>query len=1080
MVGPTYGAADDFVRAVAERRGSVHGVHRMTLIQLAGMLSTGSMARLKLAPLSRLGMEALAARSVFHCRRESRLEYFDPVAGTPGFPRALAATLRELRLEGVRPEGLSAAGAPGPDLARLLAAYEGELESRALADLAVLLRLSTECARDSGHRLVGLPLFIIDLSLNSAAERSLVSALVQSSPRVVATALEADTDSITALKLILGLPQNGEADDASRPSMPVVDRSLNHLRRHIFRTTPPPRRKLDASVGFFSAAGEGPECVEIARRIRFAAGQGIPFDAITILLRNPEVYLPLVEDALGRAGIPVYSTEGVIRPNPAGRAFLALLDCAAEGLSATRFAEYLSLGQVPRLKPSGEPPDAAGVWVGSRDEAQNPGSGGALRDVEDEETGGGAVEPSAATDQSPVIEGTLRTPFAWEELLIDAAVIGGKDRWARRLDGLRYQFEVRLRELSPDEDSRRTYLRKQHERLDDLKRFALPVIELLASLPRAASWGEWLVHLRRLAEKTLRDPAPLLEMLSELEPMDEVGPAELPEIRQVLAERLRLLREKPSSRRWGCVFVGSIEEAAGRSFEMVFVPGLAEGVFPRKPTEDPLLLDEHRRKLNYQLGTALGTQDQRRLRERLLMEAAAGAAAEQFCVSYPRMDLMQGRERVPSFYALEVLRAAEGSLPSLGEIKKRFAESSGAMLGWPAPRDPEHAIDNAEHDLAVLERLVRRPRKEAWGAARYLLDLNECLARSLRTRAARWRKTEWTPADGLVSADAVTVQALANQRMSMRSYSASALQQFAACPYRFLLYAIHDLEEREEPFPIEKMDPLTRGGMFHEVQFEIFRDLNRVSLLPVDEAELPLVMDIADRILDRVALRWEEKLAPAIPPIWRSELEDIRTDLRGWVKQLPSIHAEWKPIHYEYAFGLPPGPARDTERDPESSAQPVPILEGLEGLTVRGSIDLVEEHRQRGVLRITDHKTGKVPERTPSSVGEGEILQPVLYGLAAQKLLGKRVESGVLYYCTQRGNYQQIVIDLNQPSINRLQLVVQTIDKAMEQGFLPAAPREGACRYCEYRIVCGPREEIRIRRKPQDRLDELNQLRCQP
>ena len=43
----------------------------------------------------------------------------------------------------------------------------------------------------------------------------------------------------------------------------------------------------------------------------------------------------------------------------------------------------------------------------------------------------------------------------------------------------------------------------------------------------------------------------------------------------------------------------------------------------------------------------------------------------------------------------------------------------------------------------------------------------------------------------------------------------------------------------------------------------------------------------------------------------------------------------------------------------------------------------------------------------------------------------------------------------------------------MEEGFLPAAPREGACRYCDYRIVCGPREERRIARKPQDRLDEL-------
>ena len=40
--------------------------------------------------------------------------------------------------------------------------------------------------------------------------------------------------------------------------------------------------------------------------------------------------------------------RGTRRPDPSGRAFLALLACAADGLSARRFAEYLSLGQVPR------------------------------------------------------------------------------------------------------------------------------------------------------------------------------------------------------------------------------------------------------------------------------------------------------------------------------------------------------------------------------------------------------------------------------------------------------------------------------------------------------------------------------------------------------------------------------------------------------------------------------------------------------------------------------------------------------------------------------------------------------------
>ena len=45
------------------------------------------------------------------------------------------------------------------------------------------------------------------------------------------------------------------------------------------------------------------------------------------------------------------------------------------------------------------------------------------------------------------------------------------------------------------------------------------------------------------------------------------------------------------------------------------------------------------------------------------------------------------------------------------------------------------------------------------------------------------------------------------------------------------------------------------------------------------------------------------------------------------------------------------------------------------------------------------------------------------------------------------------------------------------KGFLPAAPAKDACRWCDYRPVCGPYEEQRVRRKPKDRLADLQRLR---
>jgi hypothetical protein len=49
---------------------------------------------------------------------------------------------------------------------------------------------------------------------------------------------------------------------------------------------------------------------------------------MAVLLRAPQTYLGVLEHALDRAGIPAWFHRGTRRPDPAGRALLALLACA--------------------------------------------------------------------------------------------------------------------------------------------------------------------------------------------------------------------------------------------------------------------------------------------------------------------------------------------------------------------------------------------------------------------------------------------------------------------------------------------------------------------------------------------------------------------------------------------------------------------------------------------------------------------------------------------------------------------------------------------------------------------------------
>src|ERR1700741_203327 len=121
----------------------------------------------------------------------------------------------------------------------------------------------------------------------------------------------------------------------------------------------------------------------------------------------------------------------------------------------------------------------------------------------------------------------------------------------------------------------------------------------------------------------LRQPERVLRVIAELRPMSEIGPVSLEEARDVIADRLLSLEVDPPRHRYGRVFVGSPQQARGRTFRIVFVAGLAERMFPQKPHEDPVLLDTEMR---VPLDAELVVQADRVRTERLLLRLAVGAA----------------------------------------------------------------------------------------------------------------------------------------------------------------------------------------------------------------------------------------------------------------------------------------------------------------------------------------------------------------------------------------------------------------------------------------------------------------------
>src|SRR5262249_49248498 len=403
------------------------------------------------------------------------------------------------------------------------------------------------------------------------------------------------------------------------------------------------------------------------------------------------------------------------------------------------------------------------------------------------------------------------------------------------------------------------------------------------------------------------------------------------------------------------------------------------------------------------------------------LRLAVGAARRRVWLSYPRVDVEKARPRVPSFYALEVLKAAEGRLPGLDALTRGAEQAAGARLGWPAPAEPRVAIDEAEYDLALLAPLLEADPETTVGTASYLLQANPHLARALRARGRRWLR-RWKPPDGLVDPDDLARAALARHQIAARSYSPTALQHFAACPYRFFLQAIHRLAPREEPVAVEVLDPLTRGALFHDVQFGVLGRLRDAGLLPLRPAVLEVAFQVLDAVLDAEAAEASEQLAPAIPRVWKDEIDGLRADLREWLRRSAADGSGWVPERFELSFGLPPGERE--HRDPSSVSEPVPVSGPL---VLRGSIDLVER-RADGSLRVTDHKTGKARAADGVVVGGGQVLQPLLYALACQRVLGEPVVSGRLYYCTAAGDYTERTVPLDTRGREAIAAVVGTVD----------------------------------------------------
>ena len=361
------------------------------------------------------------------------------------------------------------------------------------------------------------------------------------------------------------------------------------------------------------------------------------------------------------------------------------------------------------------------------------------------------------TDDDAVVDGSLRAPWKWETLIVESAVIGGDpQRWHRRLDGLDHEY----RGEDPGAKRERTPRARA-----SIGSSAIGAICSTCAPSRCRSSTNWRRGRRRhvgrvagpvraLAPRILRYPERVMRVIA----------------RAAADERDRAGLARRGARRHRRAAAAARERAAEVAIRTRVRRRPAAGARPdlqrglrARPRRADVPAEAARRSDDAGRGAARAArrrispmQEDRGQAERLLLRLAVGSRdrASVAVVSAHRDGGVASARAV-------VLRAGRHARDHGAHSRTtkncrraprpRAAPASRGRRRW----IPRVAIDDLEHDLAVLRELLGAEPAKVRGHAHYLLRLNENLKRSVTARWGRAR-SQWTPFDGVTRVNSNT------------------------------------------------------------------------------------------------------------------------------------------------------------------------------------------------------------------------------------------------------------------------------------------------------------------------------------
>lgn len=997
-----------YLRRQLVRQGLNHiNLRFLTFIDLARDLAAEPLDREGIRPLPRYGDLVLISSLAEQIQEGS---YFGPIAGRRGFQRALSATFRDLADGGVESLPLL----ERRKVSELDALYRNyrSLAGRGFYSPCKLLFRGEKEAQRFPEIFGSEELVVYGFYDFTESQKRLLEACIRHL-RLTAFMPWRETPGFAYAAPILEWYRS-RGFQVQTPQKPGGSESklVEAVAREIFVERSKAHLTLeDRTVRIISVPGETQEVREIAREVlRLAREEEIPFHEMAVLLRNFALYAPLFQEAFQELKVPIHLQGGKpLSRTQAGKSVLLLLDLVGGNFRRSEVMEFLTFAPL--------------AWERFLPE-----------------------EPSTSH---------------WDLISREAGIVEGKNQWEERLASWIAQQEQQ------GEEGNQTLIREA-ERLHGFLGDFFPALN---RIPRKSSWEEMVKASLSLLEFYFEengDREAIGDVLRSLISLDALGlEVQVRQFKEILTEALEEKTLPHGSFQRGGVCVTDLMPARGLSFRVVFIPGLVERSFPASPRQDPLLLDPERQALNQVLKESghVPLKRNRFVEEKILFTLALGAAREKLILSYPHLDPSTGRERIPSFFLLRVGEAMCGESMDYSRLE-RIPQYGRVPLSRIAPEDSAEAVDEGEFDLSQAGKALRsRDRREI----SYFRGVFPAFQRAEKLALMRWGFHSFTEYDGCLRS--ARARKLLGERFALTGQilSATKLETYAACPFKYFLAEVLGLKPLPSPEEIRRIQPLERGTMVHEILFRFYEAASRKYPGPLRRENLEPYWKILKETAWGSFAAAETQGWTGYPLLWEIDRQSILEDLRAFLEKEAQAEDRMTPAFFEVRFG--PG-----SRGFRNRAADEPVFMALEdgtAFSLRGRMDRVDFSPAGDFLRVIDYKTGPLQGEEDGFCG-GTTLQLPLYLMAACRIWKEADrEKSWAEYCSvsRKGKFARIHFhgDRWEEKEGILKQILETISGGIREGtFFPFREKDRNCGFCDFNHICEHGVDVLFEKKKKD------------